>query len=1084
MVATVTRLKDAAKTVHYFEVDGYYAKNDPEHRKASRWHGEAAALLGLHGPVNPKRFEAVLAGYVPGTDLRLGRLRDGEHKHRLGVDATFSAPKSVSLEALVYARPKTRARVVRAHDEAVRATLGFIEAELLQTRSYDRQTGRRPRVRADGMVAATFRHLASRNLDPQLHTHAVVANMTRGRDGDWRSAEFTSVERSKLLIGAYYRNELRMRLEKIGYATVPTLVGRMPGFEIAGYQKPMLDAFSTRRRELLDYMRERGWENTPARTQQAALYTRQRKAEPDRKILQKTWQARAREIGPARDRDIARGRNGVSASAFLQSEARALPSALSVVRRAVEHLEERRTVFSANDLRAWALAHGGGRHSLEALDAGIAQLRRDGHLIEATARRADLAFVTDRARDAERDIIAGMRGGLDGGRKLAPEAAVEARLEEAGLNEGQREAVLTILLSPHRTMGVQGHAGSGKTTMLRAVAALAGERQIIGLAPSASAVHVLAGEADIPARTLQGFLTRYRDVGDGIAPPEKMEEARKALGGTVLILDEASMVGTVQMRALTQIAEQTGVARLALVGDRRQLRAVEAGQPFGLLQDAGMPTAKMNEVVRQRDADLKAAVLHMVADEPRLAVEELGNGVLETESDELGRMAAQLWLDLHPSLRAGTAILAPTHELRAEINEAVRHGLEDEGVLHGPELEIERYVNLHLTRSQKGEVANYRPGDVAVFHHDVYGVKARAGDACRVLEAQDDGRVLLAHPDGRERRIDPAGYIRYRLDLYETRPMVLGAGDQVRWTRNDAARSLINGERAEVLAIGRVNVHMRTQDGREIAMRRDDPQLHHLDHAYSSTVHAAQGLTCDRVIAVLDTDRGAPADQAMFYVELTRARDNVVLLTDDREALIEALETSPAEELSALRAIGEQFEAPEEITQEHPPPQRPAVLDDATRERRKAAERFVAQTLSAGAALIRERDERAREAHSHDAHVTLAPGYDEWRKGAVQTLADCDKILEDRERFEIHLDRRPGAEDDFRGLSARIESDLREDDTEIQRRRQQQERQQRQEQQEQEKREQEKREQERREQETQEQPHRKGMTRGRGGISM
>ena len=1070
MVATVTRLKAAATTVHYFEVDGYYAKNDPEHRKASRWHGEAAALLGLQGRVSPKRFEAVLAGYVPGTDLRLGRMREGEHQHRPGVDVTFSAPKSVSLEALVYAPPKTGARVVRAHDEAVRATLGFIETELLQTRSYDPLTGRRPRVQADGMAAATFRHLASRNLDPQLHTHAVIANMTRGRNGDWRSAEFTSVERSKLLIGAYYRNELRMRLENIGYATVSTLVGRMPGFEIAGYRRPTLDAFSTRRRELLDYMADRGWENTPARTQQAALYTRQRKAEPERQILHETWQERAREIGPARDRDRARGRNGARV-ASPHSELRAQPSALSVVRRAVEHLEERRTVFSANDLRAWALAHGGGRHSLEALDAGIAQLRRDGHLIEAKARRADLAFVTDRARNAERDIVAGMRAGLDAGQSLAPEAAVEARLDADGLNPGQRDAARTILLSPHLTVGVQGHAGSGKTTMLRTVRELADEQRIIGLAPSASAVHVLAGEADIPARTLQGFLTRYRDVGDGIASPERTEEARKALSGAVLILDEASMVGTVQMRALTRIAARTDVDRLALIGDRRQLRSVEAGQPFGLLQDAGMPTARMDEVVRQRDADLKAAVLHMVADQPRMAVEELGKGVLETESDELGRKAAQLWLDLDPGLRSGTAILAPTHELRAEINEAVRHGLEDEGALHGPALEIERYVNLHLTRSQKGEVANYRPGDVAVFHHDVYGVRARAGDACRVLETQDDGRVLLAHPDGKERRIDPAGYIRYRLDLYETRPMVLRAGDRVRWTRNDAARGLINGEHARVLSIGPVNVHMRTQDGREVAMARDDPQLHHLDHAYSSTVHAAQGLTCDRVIAVLDTDR-APADQAMFYVELTRARDNVVLLTDDREALIEALETAPAEELSALRAIGEQFETSQEIAAQRSPPERGVVLDDATRQRRREAERFVARTLSAVAASLRERDERAREAHTHDAHVTLARGYAEWREGARRALADCRKILDDPDTFGRHLDRRPGAADEIKRLSAEIESDLKADDAEIQRRLQQEQR----------KLEEQKREREK--QEHEERERRKAKTRDRGGLSM
>lgn len=364
-------------------------------------------------------------------------------------------------------------------------------------------------------------------------------------------------------------------------------------------------------------------------------------------------------------------------------------------------------------------------------------------------------------------------------------------------------------------------------------------------------------------------------------------------------------------------------------------------------------------------------------------MEELGNGVLETESDELGRTAAQLWLDLNPSLRAGTAILAPTHELRAVINDAIRQRLEDEGVLHGPALEIERYVNLQLPRSQKGDVANYWSGDVAMFHYDVYGVKDKAGNACRVLETRDDGRVLLAHPNGRERRIDPAGYIRYRLDLYETRPMVLRAGDRMRWTRNDASRSLINGEHAELLSIGPVNVRMRTQDRREIAMARDNPQLHHLDLAYSLTVHAAQGLTCDRVIAVLDTDGGRPTDQAMFYVERTRARDNVVLLTDDREALIEALEISPAEELSALRAIGEQFEVstsasasvPAETITQYPPPEKPVVLDEATREQRMKAERFVDRTLSAAAALLGERDERAREAHSHDAHVSLAPGY-------------------------------------------------------------------------------------------------------------
>ena len=221
--------------------------------------------------------------------------------------------------------------------------------------------------------------------------------------------------------------------------------------------------------------------------------------------------------------------------------------------------------------------------------------------------------------------------------------------------------------------------GSGKTTMLRAVAELAGERQIIvGLAPVSERRRACSeGEADIPARTLQWFLTRYRDVGDGIALAG--EDGGSAQGPGRLGADPGrSFDGRHDPDAGADPDRRRGRrgAACALIGDRRQLRAVEAGQPFGLLQDAGMPTARMDEVVRQRDADLRQAVLYMVADEPRLAVEELGKGVLETDGDELGRKAAHLWLDLDPDLRPGTAILAPTHEMRAEINTAVRHGLE------------------------------------------------------------------------------------------------------------------------------------------------------------------------------------------------------------------------------------------------------------------------------------------------------------------------------------------------------------------------------------------------------------------------
>ena len=121
-------------------------------------------------------------------------------------------------------------------------------------------------MNAPALVAATFRHITSRNNDPQLHTHCVVANMTQD-GGQWRSAEIGLLRRSEKLIGAFYRNELAHGLRKAGFALRPSMIGRVPGFEISGWPRAALEAFSSRRRQILDFIREKGWRydaRTPA----------------------------------------------------------------------------------------------------------------------------------------------------------------------------------------------------------------------------------------------------------------------------------------------------------------------------------------------------------------------------------------------------------------------------------------------------------------------------------------------------------------------------------------------------------------------------------------------------------------------------------------------------------------------------------------------------------------------------------------------------------------------------------------------------------------------------------------------------
>ena len=921
MVATVRNLTSASATSEYFQEDGgYYLKNDDralqqakqaEHRNGSAWHGRGARALGLEPGkhVWAGKFDKLLKGHVIGTDVRLGRLRDGQHEHRPGFDITFSAPKSVSLAALLPTEkhPRGDRGVMRAHDGAVRATLDWIEDTMLETRGWDPATRRRPRIKSPSMVAATFRHIASRNLDPQLHTHAVIANMTRDAQGRWKSVEPISLHRNARLIGAFYRNELSRRLIEKGYSIVPAMAGRIQSFEIAGYDKELRDAFSTRRSEILEYLEKEDLAYSQRSTQIASYATRKRKAEPVRSMLETNWNERVREMGLATVPSVTRSRQPIVLPAA--------PSALEIVRRAMRHLEERQSVFAERELEALALGHSPGRHSIGEIRDAVAWMVRDGHLVEARLRRSERSFVTDRALKAERSVIATMKAGMGAGRPLAREEAVAAHLAGAGLTEGQEAAVRTVLLASDRTVGVQGRAGAGKTKMLRQVRELAGDRPVIGLAPSAAAARVLQRDSSMHTRTLQWFLTRCQGVTEN---GRAIEDLKERFGGLVLVLDEASMVSTDQMRSLMRIADELDAARLVLVGDTGQLRAVEAGQPFRLLQKAGMTTAIVDEILRQRDPTLLAAVQAVLAGDPGEAVALLEGSVHEVPYDELGERAAQTWLALEPEARERTLLVAQTHELRRQINRNVREKLAAEGVLRGRPLRIERLVSLGMTRAEKADARNYREDDMVVFNQDLVNYRLKKDEILTVTGIEGD-RVQLLHPEGGPRSIRPLeGSIRYRLDVYETRPIEIRAGDRIRWTRNDKARTLINGERAEVTGIAGGRVRFRLEDGRSLSLKVDDPQLRHIDHAWSSTVHGAQGITADGVIAVLDSSHGALTDQSTFYVEISRARDQVVVLTDNLVELVEVLEANTGERATAIEAVDQRIDewiepGPEEL---------------------------------------------------------------------------------------------------------------------------------------------------------------------------
>ena len=969
---SIGALSSAVQGASYYEQDGYYEKDDPEHRDASAWAGKGAEELGLTGPVDPATFRAVLEGKVlDGSGTELGRRgKDGEILHRPGRDLTFSAPKSVSIAALIGGDK----RIVEAHDRAVAATLAWVEKNAAETRMKDPDTGRMARVGNQKIVTATFRHDTSRNLDPQLHTHSVIANMVQGEDGKWRSMANESLYANQKLIGMLYRSELAAGLGKLGYGIEKTHAdGR---FEIAGVSREAIEAFSSRRAEIEAAMEARGLgasADNPRLAERAALMTRAKKRDIDRDELGSVWQRQAADLGldakalvaeaegnsaaPVRDAgveptagpdagssreapaalpdidgapapvaprivpvsgDLQSSGNGMQASGrdAAPEPAPASPAAEAVA-WAMAHLSEREAVFSRTDLLAAALAHAPGAVAIGDVEREVAALEKAGTLHAVDLPGAETSLTTDRAVGQERETVALMCGGQARGRAPMRGWQVQGHLNKGPLTAGQKDAVKLILSAKDRVVGVQGYAGTGKTTMLNRARTLAEKKgwRMAGLAPSASAVQTLASEAGIESETLQRFLARNAGVAEGRLTNKGAREMRAAFAKTILVVDEGSLASTVQARDLLRIAAELRIPRVVLVGDAKQLDAVDAGKPFAQLQAAGMQTATMDEIMRQRDPALKEAVEASLKGDIEKAFEKLGSNVAEVKPDNIAGAVAARWLRLDADARANTGVMAPSHELRQQINGHIRERLAREGRIHGPAMASERLVSMGYTNAEKALAGNYGVGDVVAFHRPYKRIGVEKGDERRVMGIDHKARAVLLddrHGGRVAWKPEEIGGRRGGSEVYRAEEIELRAGDRIRWTRNDAGLGLVNSRTAEVLRVANGRVTFRLEDGKTLELGKGEPQLRHLDHAWASTVHAFQGRTVDNVIAAMEARHPHLTTQKSFYVEISRARDRAELVTDDAAELRAQLQAATGERIAALEGIGEmKREAPD-----------------------------------------------------------------------------------------------------------------------------------------------------------------------------
>lgn len=888
---TIKTLEGVKQARSYYSAEAgiasYYTAEAAHAHGGGQWYGHGADGLGLSGPVGERQWNEALEGRFGNRQIGLA---DPEER-RPGVDLTFSAPKSVSIMALAVGDN----RLIAAHDRAVERALSWVEKNHVHARM---GKGGVEKVPTGNLTAALFRHVTARPVngvtDPQLHTHAVVLNVTQRPDGKWVSINLGMDNDWIKAAGAIYRAELARELIALGYGIVQT----PDGFEIVGISRETIEQFSQRGAEIEAELARRGQtraDATAAEKTSINLNTRQGKEKKDGAVLREEWRDRAEAAGLTRERIAVSGPVAHADPATIKADATA------AIQSAIRHLAERESAFSSSAILDESSAFGLGKVGVADLELALAREKADGRLHDAIKGR----LTTQKAIQMESAFVSRIRNGLGAVAPIANETSEVLQTSDGKvLNAGQTSAAKHILETPDRFVAVQGVAGAGKTTAMQVVREQS-EGQgyvVVGLAPTHKAARELRDAGVETVYTVARMNTRAPDLKDP--------------GSTLFIVDESSMISALDMAILVKKIETMG-ARAAFIGDTRQLQAVEAGSPFRQMQEYAH-TATLDEIQRQKNPELKACVEAFAKGDAATGARLAQAFMVEVDLSEaagisdpkarlaaeralLAEAAAHRYAALTPEDRRTYIVMTGENSSRLAINTVVRQDLQASGelsrfsqsadTLHKVDLtkEAARQVRSYeLTESmqEKATKAGREAGLVVEFRRDyqsrgvsepvekgrLYDVKAVDQEHKKVtLQDRETGQKIEWEPQ-------KAG----KVTVSEKTAIPLAEGDRVVFRANDAERGLINGDRGTVTRVGDEITVTLDRGDREVMVRPDA----HMEHAYASTVHSAQGASSDKVIAAQHAlSYTATAEQG--YVTLSRAREDAIVFTNSKTALAE-----------------------------------------------------------------------------------------------------------------------------------------------------------------------------------------------------
>jgi conjugative relaxase-like TrwC/TraI family protein len=855
-IATMT----PAKAGSYYK-ENYYEEEDQE--EFSEWWGGGAESLGLSGQIDDaKLFRQVLQGFAPdGRQLRAAPPKGREP--RAGTDLTFSAPKSVSIAALVGGDK----RLIEAHNQAVDRVLSLIQNRYAETRINKQMQA------VDNLCVAKFLHDTNRELEPNLHTHCLVMNIALGADGQWRSATNGNLYHYKMLLGRFYRNELALEAQKLGYEIEPRADGL---FELKGYSRIQIEAYSDRHQQILEYLEAQGLEDTTENRVLALFKTRKAKQKNvNREELRALWQGEAKEFSIIHPMPS-------STSTLVEN------NLAERVSQAISHCEERSAIFTTEDLETFIFSSPTGRSIVDI----EAEIKTHPRLIVRGSR-----YATHESLEREKITIALMRDGQ--GKMPAISSESDLQLPDE-LTLSQSTAIRQALGSRDRVLGWVGVAGAGKTHTLKNLVDFAKQHgiEVSGFAPDASSAAVLGDEIGIHSNTVAYHLTR------DLAPSTQRQ---------LWIIDEAGKLSAQEAYDLLQKSRLYNT-QVLFVGDPKQLTAVNAGAPFKSLIENGLSNAKLKDFLRQKAPVIARAVqltYYNLGGEAIHWLDEHGKISEIQDLDDRAKAISQAYLSLSPVEQTNTLVLSGTHKERFALTRHIRQGLKTQGAVSQEDYQIVILDRKDMTQEQKQHARFYTVGDVLIplKHHNCL----RRSQRFTITKIEGDNLTF----DHRITLNLKGLKTPLATEVFTQRQIDIAQGDRLKWTRNHHKLKRYNGREFTVEEIDRVTqtVRVKYTSGRydEFCLE----SLNHLDHAIVGTIFSSQGQTAD--LALIGFGNDPTVNRESVLVALSRARYDTQIWTPN------------ARSLGELADVSNNQVNPSELMKEHgiklPPPPPPMHID-------------------------------------------------------------------------------------------------------------------------------------------------------------